>query len=179
MQVPVHHADSAILITASKNKIGIFSRFQKAIQIRRRMTKVRIHLENTLIVPFQGPLETCHIRRAQTHLALTANQVHPGVLFRFRLYQISRTIGGTVIHHQNFKAGILFQDSRHNKRDIFLLVIGRDDDQALRIRHIIPLHSLTIYKIIHRQEYRQWGKSAYGGHSPFHPKVPRRKTGRS
>ena len=134
-EVPVHHADAAILVAATENEVCIFGGFQKAVQVCRCMAEVGIHLEHAFVIAFERPLEAHHVSGTKSHLPLTAKQVDSGILVGFGLDKVARTVRGTVIHHQNFQTFILFQNGRHDKQDILLLIVGRNNHQTLRELH--------------------------------------------
>ena len=96
-----------ILVAAAEHKVGFFGCFQKAVQVGRRMAKVGIHFEHTFVVAFKSPLEARHVSGAEAHLALTAQQVNPRILCRLRFHHIARTVGATVVYHENFEAFVL------------------------------------------------------------------------
>ena len=99
------------------------------------MAKVGIHFEHAFIIAFERPLEARHVSGAKSHLAFTTNEMDSRIFVGFGLNKVTRSIRRTVIHHQNFKTFILFQNRRHDEENVLLLIVSRNYNQTLRELH--------------------------------------------
>lgn len=145
---PVDHIHTTHITRTNSSIIPLHSTLLiQPRQILRRMTKIRVHLKNKLIITLQGPLKPSDISRPQPKLTppLKNKETVVKLLFHKPLHHTSRTIGRIIIHHENMK---IIRQRKHrpdNFLNIFNLVKSRDYYDTIVIFHSINL------RIIHHK----------------------------
>ena len=102
------------------------------------MAEIGVHLKHIFIVVFERPFETRNVGRAQTEFTLAFHKEY--TIFELfghePLDDIGRAVGTAVVDDQNVES--VFLQTRHRANDgfnIFLLVIGRNDNNAVVLLH--------------------------------------------
>ena len=99
----------------------------------RVVVEVGIHLDDDLRSICDRPVEPGGVCRAETLLLVTAKQRDPGVLATETLGEISGSVRGVVIDHENSVA--LVSDCRDDMSQILSLVVCGDYNRDPVTRH--------------------------------------------
>ena len=101
----------------------------QTLQVIGIVREVGIHLENILIVAFQGPLETCDICRAQSQFSSPLNHEKTvSELVHQRLHDVGSAIWAIVVDNQDIESHGQVEHVANDLLDVLLFFIGGDDD---------------------------------------------------
>jgi hypothetical protein len=125
------HGATALDPAASEDDVRVLGGLQEARQRRRIVAEVRIHLEDVRVVAFERPLEAGEVGFAESLLAGPVQDVHAGIARGSGIGELPRAIGRIVVHDQHLDLRNDVEDAVQQRRQIFPLVIGRNDDQRL------------------------------------------------
>ena len=105
------------------------------------MAEVGIHLKDVVVAVLQRPLETCNISCAKAELAATLNdeQTVLKLVCHQPFNDVGGAIGRSVIDNQNVECFFQTHHGADNLFDVFLLVIGRNNHNAVALYHILIL----------------------------------------
>ena len=112
------------------------------------MTEIGIHLKDILVVALQGPFETGDIRRAKTELptALQDKQAVTEFIVDQLLDNGCRSVGGAIVDDEDMKTFGQAEYGSDNLLDVFLLVVCRNDYNAVAFVHNLKLLRCKINK---------------------------------
>ncbi len=100
------------------------------------MRKIRIHFENEVIVVADRPFEPMDISRAEPQFPLTLFQEKLTGISHLKLSDnTGRTIGRTVIDHQDMIPLPQLKDRFQDSGNIFFFVIRRYDDDLFQMAY--------------------------------------------
>ncbi|EOA09780.1 hypothetical protein A343_0106 [Porphyromonas gingivalis JCVI SC001] len=107
------------------------------------MGKVSIHLKDELILIGNRPSETVYIGGTKTQFTFTlSNKKLAGELGLQIFYDLSSTIGRSIINDQDMKTFIKIEDGMQNLADILALVISRYDDDFFHYNQMPEIANL-------------------------------------
>ncbi len=127
---PVDDADAAD-ITGTEYEVGAFRGFADAWDVARIMGKIGIHFEDELVAPFKCPFKTGDVGPAQSLFSLSVEDVDSGIRRGHFVEQLAGPVGGVVVNEQNVRFGTMAENGPSYIPDIFLFVIGWDDNQGV------------------------------------------------
>ena len=138
---PVDHVDAADVARADADVRPLVTTGGiEARQVGGAVAEVGIHLEDVFIVPLQRPAEAGDVGRAQPLLAgaLQHEEAVGKLLALQALDDVGRAVGRVVLHHQDVETVLQSEDGANDVLYVFPLVVGGDDDDAVRS----SIHSL-------------------------------------
>ena len=132
---PVDHVHARDVARADAHVVAlVLAGCQQSWKVRRGVAEVGVHLEDVFVAVGQCPLEAGDVCRSQSQLAAAFYEEHAvGELIRHQpLDDVGSAIGRAVVDDQDIK-GVLLSggDGADDVLDVFLLVVGRDDDDAV------------------------------------------------
>ena len=92
--------------------------------------KIGIHLEDERILARERPLEARQIGSPEPHLFCTVQRVHARIRNGDFIDDGASAIRRSVIDDQHAEPRVLRQHRLNDTRDIFALVVRRNDDEA-------------------------------------------------
>ena len=101
------------------------------------VAEVGVHLEDVVVLPFQGPAEAGDVGSAQSELSLALEDEEPvGKLVGHQSFDdLCRAVGRPVVDDEDMETFLQAEDGADDFLDILLLVVGRDDDDAVACIH--------------------------------------------
>ena len=105
------------------------------------MAEVSIHLENIAVVSFQSPLESSNVGSTQPEFSASLDDeetVGKLLLAHHSFDNSRRTVGRSVVNHQDVETFVQSEHCPDDFLNILLLVVGRYDDNAVALM----LHTL-------------------------------------
>lgn len=104
----------------------------KANQVVRVVRKISIHLKEVVVLSLKTPAKTGNVCGTQALLPASLKKKKPvGMSFHHSLHNVGSAIRRTVVYHQNVKGVLKCQDHTNNAFDVFFLVVGWYDDEAV------------------------------------------------
>src|SRR5262249_38265587 len=91
--------------------------------------KVRVHLEQPVVLTFESPGKTSQVGAAQAFLLCPVEYVDAWVQSREVRRQPTGAVRRVVVHDQDFETRVLLQDPRYDLGQVLALVIGGQNHQ--------------------------------------------------
>ena len=152
---PVDHID-AREIARPDGHVGtiVGTRRTQTHQVYRIVREIGVHLADIFISVGDGPFEALDICRAEPQLAAAAYQLDtPGVVGHEAADNPGGAVGRIVVDDEYVKPLLEAKHGLDYRLDILLLVIGRDDDQAVgAVGYGMVLHlSVAVFGLMQLQ----------------------------
>ena len=91
--------------------------------------EVGVHLQDVLVVARQRPPEAGNVRRAESHLPGSGEQMHASVDRGDLLHDGTGAVGRPVVDHEHVDARVLLEHGLDQPPNILPFVERRDDDE--------------------------------------------------
>ena len=144
-QGPVHDAD-AVAVAGADGEVGAFlrTRGMEPQQVVGVVGKVRVHLEDVVVAPVQGPFEPRQVGRAEAELAAPFQQMEPFGEFPLQpLHDGGGAVRRAVVDDEDVKTTGKGEHLADDRFDVLLLVVGRYDDD-FAVHYFLLSTSLSI-----------------------------------
>src|SRR3954470_3734225 len=94
------------------------------------MGKIRVHLEDQVVVLLERPAKSSNVCSAEAHLTRPLEDVQPRLMLHDTFDEISGTVRRFVVDDENLESRVLLEDRSNQARDVLALVERRNYDEG-------------------------------------------------
>ena len=94
------------------------------------MAEIGVHLEDEIISSRERPSKSSDICGAKPHLLRALDDMCARLMHRERFHDLTGAIRRAVVDDEDLETLILLENRSDETRDVFALVVGRDDNEG-------------------------------------------------
>ena len=94
------------------------------------MAEIGVHLEDEIMPSRERKSKSSYVCGAKPHLLGALDDMYARLMHRDRFHDLTCPVRRAVVDDQDLEPFILLEDRSDETRDVFALIVGRDDNES-------------------------------------------------